>query len=237
LAKGNLEALAELEQGHGKRKVPAVFGRGHPSKDFIKRLQEEGIKYVMRVRKGFNARIGRRGKGSERVRLGEGISIRALAFALSSGEREALVTNPDEGETGDSAFAELHYKRRPIETKHGLIKRKLELEDFSGRLVGDIRQDFYAMTAVSNAPAGRLREADGRIKKEQAQKGNRRECQASVNHAAGALEGRLVGTLVADGPKISIPGTGARYKTADNSDTAKPGSAQKGMPEKTSFPS
>jgi hypothetical protein len=198
LAKNNLEALAGLEQGFGKRKALVIFDRGYPSKDFINYLQEKDIKYVMRVQKGFNRRIDGLKKGSMVIRLGEGITVRVLAFTLTSGERESLITNLAEGEMEDGAFVELYYKRWPIETKYGQVKQKLELENFSGRLVENIKQDFYAMMTVSNMLASCLREANGKIKKEQAKKENRYEYRANVNHAVGVLKDRLIGILIAE---------------------------------------
>jgi hypothetical protein len=59
----------------------------------------------------------------------------------------------------DAAFAELYYKRWPIETKYNQVKQKFELENFSGRLVDNIRQDVYAMMRVTNMLASSLREA------------------------------------------------------------------------------
>jgi hypothetical protein len=38
----------------GKRKAIVIGDCGHPSKDFIKCLQDNEIKYVMRVRRRFN---------------------------------------------------------------------------------------------------------------------------------------------------------------------------------------
>ena len=121
-----------------------------------------------------------------------------MVFTLTSGEREALITNLDKGEMEDGAFEERYYRRWPIETKYNQLKQKLELENFSGRLVENIKQDFYAMMTVSNMLASCLREANGKIKKEQAQKENRYEYQANVNHAVGVLKDRLIGILIAD---------------------------------------
>jgi hypothetical protein len=198
LAKGNLEALAKLERGFGKRRALVIFDRGYPSKDFINYLQDKEIRYVMRIQKGFNARIDRLKRGSKIIRLGEGITVRVLVFTLTSGEREALITNLTEGEVEDEAFAELYYKRWPIETKYNQLKQKFELENFSGRLVDNVKQDFYAMMTVSNMLASCLREANGKIKREQAKKGNRYEYRANVNHAVGVLKDRLVGILITD---------------------------------------
>jgi hypothetical protein len=163
-----------------------------------------------------------------------------LVFTLTSGEREALITNLNEGEMEGEAFVELYYKRWPIETKYSQIKQKLELENFSGRLVDNIRQDFYAMMTVSNMLASCVREANGKIRKEQAQKENRYEYQANVNHAIEVLKDRLIEILIAEDlltRKYLYGETGVRDKTADNSGAAKPGSTGKGIPEKTSFSS
>jgi hypothetical protein len=60
----------------------------------------------------------------------------------------------------------LYYKRRPVETKYQELKEKQELENFSGRLVDNIKQDFYAMMTVSNMLARCLREANKKVQKE-----------------------------------------------------------------------
>jgi hypothetical protein len=67
-------------------------------------------------------------------------------FRLTSGEREALITNPDKGEVEDTAFPELYYKRRPIETKYNQVKQKFEkrkLQRVAGReyQAGFLRDD------------------------------------------------------------------------------------------------
>ena len=198
LAKDNLEALTELDRSFWKRKVIVIFDRGYPSKDFINYLQGKEITYVMRIQKGFNARIDGLKKGSKNIRLGEGITVRALAFTLTSGEREALITNLEKGEMEDGVFPELYYKRWPVETKYNQLKQKFELENFSGRLVDNVKQDFYAMMTVSNMLASCLREANDKIKKEQAKKGNRYEYRSNVNHAVGVMKDRLIGILIAD---------------------------------------
>jgi hypothetical protein len=45
-------------------------------------------------------------------------------------------------EVEPEAFSDLYYKRWSIETKYSQLKQKLELENFSGRLVENIKQDF-----------------------------------------------------------------------------------------------
>jgi hypothetical protein len=43
------------------------------------------------------------------------------------------------------------------------VKQKFELGNFSGRLVDNIKQDFYAMMTVSNMLSSGLREANEKI--------------------------------------------------------------------------
>jgi hypothetical protein len=200
LAKGHVEALRGMGLDFGGRKPLVILDRGYPSKDFIKCLEDKGIRYVMRVQKGFNSRIDRISGGSQVIDLAEGIRIRAIVFRLKSGEREALVTNLEGGEVEEGAFPELYYKRWPVETKYNQVKQKLELENFSGRLADNIRQDFYAMMTVSNMLASVLREANRKTGESRAQKGSRYEYRANVNHAVGVLKDRLIGIMIADDP-------------------------------------
>jgi hypothetical protein len=71
-------------------------------------------------------------------------------FTLSNGEREGLIPNLEEREVEEAAFPELYNKRWPIETKYKQVKQELEMENFSGRLVDTIKQDFYGMMRVGN---------------------------------------------------------------------------------------
>jgi hypothetical protein len=65
------------------------------------------------------------------------------------------------------------------------MKQKFELENFSGRLAENVKQDFYAMTAASNTLASGLREANEKTPKGRAKKKRRRERRADANRAAG----------------------------------------------------
>ncbi|GHV42664.1 hypothetical protein AGMMS49546_22080 [Spirochaetia bacterium] len=50
--------------------------------------------------------------------VGKELSFRTSAFTLSSGAREALITNLGEDDVEAAAFPELYYKRWPVETKY-----------------------------------------------------------------------------------------------------------------------
>ncbi|MDR2447691.1 MAG: hypothetical protein LBD58_10490 [Treponema sp.] len=97
LAKERLEALDGMGLDFGERKPTIIFERGHPSKNFIKYFQYKEIECIIQVRKKFNTCIDNMRGGSEVVKLTEGMKTWAIVFRLKSGEREALITNAEEG--------------------------------------------------------------------------------------------------------------------------------------------
>jgi hypothetical protein len=101
-------------------------------------------------------------------------------------------------ELGAEEFRELYHQRWSVETKYDEIKKKLELENFSGRLVDNVKQDFYAMMTVANMIASVVRKANRAVKREREGKGNRYEYQVNVNHAIGVFKDRLIGVMIAE---------------------------------------
>jgi hypothetical protein len=98
---------------------------------------------------------------------------------------------------GGGGVSGIVFRRWQIETKYSQLKQKFELENFSGRLVDNIRQDFYAMMTVSNMLDSSLKEAKEKIPNG---KTKRRpyEYRANVNHAVWVLKDRLIGILTTD---------------------------------------
>lgn len=78
------------------------------------------------------------------------LKVRLVRVLLSTGEYEVLVTSlldnalyPTEG------FRELYQLRWGIETFYGLLKTRLELENFTGLGAEAVRQDFHATVFLS----------------------------------------------------------------------------------------
>jgi hypothetical protein len=119
-----------------------------------------------------------------------------IQITLDNGERDTLITNIGAEVLEYGVFKELYYRRWGIETKYRQVKQRLELENFSGRLVDNIKQDFYAMMTVSNMLASFVREANRKAKKEREKWGNKYEYQVNVNHARGVFKDRLIGVVL-----------------------------------------
>jgi Transposase DDE domain len=82
--------------------------------------------------------------------LPETLTVRFIRVLLSTGEFEVLVTSlVDEVLYPTPDFLELYGLRWGIETLYGLVKTRLNLENFTGLGVEAVKQDFYATLYLS----------------------------------------------------------------------------------------
>ena len=123
--------------------------------------------------------------------------MRAIRITLANGEIETLLTNVGAERIPYEAFKELYHKRWGIETKYKSLKQRLELENFSGRLVDNIKQDFYAIMTVANIMGHFKRAANREVKKAREGSGNQYEYRVNENHAVGVYKDRLIGVVLA----------------------------------------
>lgn len=98
---------------------------------------------------------------------------------LSTGEYEILVTSLlDEQLYPSEIFKELHYLRWGIETFYGLLKPRLELENFTGKTVESILQDIYSTVYLTNIESILTAETTANLKDKTTSKH-----QQKVNHS------------------------------------------------------
>jgi hypothetical protein len=202
-ARAHIKRLEGLESFEGGKEL-VIFDRGYPSKELIQELMDKKIDYLMRVRTKFSTVIDALDLGDHRIELEYGkkrIPVRVIKLELDSKETETLITSLTDTKYGVEDFKQLYFKRWPIETKYDVIKKKLEIENFSGKLVDNIRQDFYATMTLANIAADLYREAQAEVEIEQEGKENKYQYQVNVNHEIGVLKDRLVKTLIEDDDK------------------------------------
>lgn len=92
------------------------------------------------------------GQAAQIRRLGLPISlaVRFVRVRLAAGEDEVRVTSwLDKSWYPTASFLELYGLRGGIETFHGLLKTRLDLESFSGTGAEAVRQDFHATVYLS----------------------------------------------------------------------------------------
>jgi hypothetical protein len=127
------------------------------------------------------------------------VEVRVIKFRLPGGEIETLMTSlGDTRKYEMRIFKGLYFKRWPVESKYDEVKKKLEVENFSGILVENIRQDFYAAMTLANIAAELYQEAQQEVEREQRKKRTKWKYQVNVNHEIGVLKDRLILVLLED---------------------------------------
>ena len=82
------------------------------------------------------------------------IKVRFLRVELDSGETEILITSlKDMKQYPYMLFSELYHLRWPVEEDYKALKYRLQVENFSGKTVRSIYQDFHAKLFSKNLVA------------------------------------------------------------------------------------
>ena len=149
---------------HTRRNDLLVMDRGYTSYRMIAELTKYERDYVIRcsAMSFQTARDMLAGEGEDsqivtltpcdkqavlmaEMNLSMSLRVRFVRVTLSTGEYEVLVTSLlDEQRYPTKEFSALYWFRWEIETFYGLLKTRLDLENFTGNGVEAVRQDFYA---------------------------------------------------------------------------------------------
>ena len=202
LADLHIEALINMPSF---KKELLLLDRGYASFELIEKLMGHGISFVMRVKRRFNILIDRLPEGDHIITLRKkghpDIKVRVIKFTLPSGEEETLITDIKDKRMGIEAFKTLYFKRWPIETKYDEIKNKLEVENFSGRTVNAVLQDFYISMYLSNLIAIAAMDAQNDIDEKRKDKDNKYSYHVNINHAIGVFKDRFIVVLLDENPR------------------------------------
>ena len=131
--------------------------------------------------------------------LPERLQVRLVTVRLSTGELEVLATDLlDEALYPAAEFGGLYHQRWGIETYYGLIKSRLDLENFTGLSAEAIRQDLYATIFLSNLESILIQPAQAQLR----QASEQRKHPAQVNHAVSfhALKSQIIRLLLSEEP-------------------------------------
>jgi hypothetical protein len=202
LAMRHIDALCAMSS-FGKELI--IYDRGYPSFEFIEAHKERGISFLMRVRRGFNKDIDLLAEGDNSAVLQKkdhnDICVRVIKFTLPSGEEEILVTDIVDKRMGIQDFKELYFRRWPVETKFDEVKNKLQVENFSGRTVNAINQDFFISMYMSNIAAIAIWEAQAVVEDERSDKNNKYDYHVNANLAIGTLKDRFIMAILEENPR------------------------------------
>ncbi len=159
-----------------------IADRGYASYFFLAKLTEAGCHFVVRCSSGSfkaaTAMLSGKGAESQRVTLisphtkkelkelglPHQLTVRFVRVLLDTGEYEVLVTSLlDEVEYPVSDFKEIYWLRWGVENFYGVIKTRLQLENFTGKTVESIKQDFYATIYITGLESILTDQAEQRL--------------------------------------------------------------------------
>lgn len=157
-----------------------VYDRGYPAFWFLALHKRKQRHFCMRVKRTFCQEVEtfigsgatdqivvlQPNKSARRRCREQGLSarplrVRLIRVLLDSGEIEVLMTSLlDQTEYPASCFRELYHLRWNIEEGYKRLKSRLEVENFSGKSVLSIEQDFHAKILTQNLTVLTTRVAD-----------------------------------------------------------------------------
>lgn len=134
-----------------------TFDRGYPSGKLIEDFEQEGSRhlfYVMRCCSEFTRNMQLTGDDCiltyQFVKVSHPVKLRVVRFKLDDGSTEILVTNMLDPHFTIIDFRELYHLRWEIETVYNFLKNRIELENYSGKLIRGILQDTYGAIVLVN---------------------------------------------------------------------------------------
>ena len=152
--KSTLEHLKTLKDLSFPSNTIITFDRGYPSYGMFDAISRANLYFVMRVPKFFKQITGCKKQDViidyKHPKSNESIILRAIRVDLPNGKVEYLATNLlDQNFTVDT-FKKIYFLRWGIECKYKVLKKQLQLENFSGTKPIAIKQDFYIAILISN---------------------------------------------------------------------------------------
>ena len=164
-------AIGHLEQS--KDNDLLLYDRNYPSYRHLSTLLSKNKNFVMRCSASSfkQARNMLKGEGEKSqiitlnphhsklkeikyYDLPEEITVRFVRLQLETGEYEVLVTSLlDEADFPTEDFLEIYHLRWGVEGFYAILKTRLNLENFSGKSVESIYQDFYSTIYLSGLEA------------------------------------------------------------------------------------
>lgn len=175
----------------------------HRSRDFICRVPHRSFAAAQALFAAGVAGVSRRvwleppsgqKPGLRALGLPLRLEVRLVTVGLPNGELEVLATSLlEEAKYPVAAFAQAYHQRWGVESFYGLIKGRLALENFSGRTVESVFQDFQATLLLTNLESVLCREPQAELQAAQ----RPGQLPAAINHAVSfnALKNQMIALL------------------------------------------
>ena len=183
---------------HTKEKDLVITDRGYTSYNWLSHCYKNKVDFVSRCsRSSFkearnmfkNNEISKivtlkrpKPSRSRSLDLPKEIQVRFVKVILDNGEIEILATSLlDEKEYSNDVFKDLYWFRWGVETYYDLIKNRLNIENFTGKSVEAVKQDFYSIVFLSNLESIFTKEAEKELEKKSFSNKNKQKVNKSIS--------------------------------------------------------
>jgi hypothetical protein len=214
------EQIECLKETAGERKALVLFDRLYGSLEFINFLEEQGVKYIIRLQAGrYKAEVsGMRRKDewvvlkhtSDRIKklenttakrkqelAGKGHTlVRMVRMRFADEEQGMLLTNLKEGGTGE--IQRLYGRRWKIEQKYHTLKNKMKFESVTGKASVYVQQDFWAQMLVFNIVQDLITAAQRHAARESKKKKFLYQMRINENIAIGLFKEQFISLMMTE---------------------------------------
>jgi hypothetical protein len=146
VARQQIPRAIERLRRAGQDKTLVVFDRGYPSRDMFEDMLKSGTDFIFRLPQYYKTTTSALASQNDYVgELYEGIqSLRIVSKKLSTGEKAVLITSLcDENISVEEIFQVYQLRWSGLEEGYKHQKITLELENFSGKSLESVLQDFW----------------------------------------------------------------------------------------------
>ena len=155
LAREQLSEVVSTMKKYGQQKMLFVYDRGYPSQKFIQQHIDLGVDFLFRLPKNFNREIKQihaSGEPESFLLSEDWPMLRVIQFDLTSGEREILLTSLADYNTFSQEELSQVYHGRWCSMEEGYKRQKvtMQMENFSGKTIEAIQQEYWATLTVGN---------------------------------------------------------------------------------------
>jgi hypothetical protein len=155
LAREQLPEVVSTMRKHGQQKMLFVYDRGYPSQEFIQQHIDLGVDFLFRLPKNFNREVKQihASREPESFLLSEDWPmLRIIQFDLPSGEKEILLSSLTDYNTFSQEDLSEVYHGRWSSMEEGYKRQKvtMQMENFSGKTIEAIQQEYWATLTIGN---------------------------------------------------------------------------------------
>ncbi|MCT4697171.1 IS4 family transposase [Candidatus Cardinium sp. TP] len=170
LAASKLPEVIEQMRALNQDKLLFIYDRGYTSVKFIKQHNDSKVDFIFRVQGNSYKKLWKRVESGEAdfdcivESKDKSISqqVRVVAFRLSNGKREVLITSLfDREQFTLESISKAYALRWHIEECYKRLKVSAELENFSGTHLEAVLQEFWAHLVMCNLLALHMCDAQG----------------------------------------------------------------------------